>query len=101
MPRRSSEPIQLTSTVPSDPFQESVYKLIPQEYVPPPKAERYKSKFAHQARIEYNSNRKTTASMGPAKVEVNHPKEFLKKGEKVKESKSILFIFLNHSLIHW
>jgi hypothetical protein len=67
--------------VPNDPFEESVYALIPQLVIPPPQKERYRSNFADQARQEYVKGRKNTASMGPAKVIVNHPTRFLKKGE--------------------
>ncbi|KAL2920014.1 hypothetical protein HK105_200080 [Polyrhizophydium stewartii] len=70
--------------IPGDPHDETVYRLIPEEYVVPPKEQRYRSQFADQARGEYNSNRKSTASMGPAKVQVNHPSEFLKRGDRAK-----------------
>jgi hypothetical protein len=89
--------------IPSDPFNESVYALIPEVIIPPPKEERYRSKFAStfyifpiildQARVEYNQNRKSAASMGPAKVVVNDPSDFLKCGAK--EAKpSIIYIKL-------
>ena len=94
---KSNEPTKVIQShpIPSDPFEESVYALIPQELVAPPKKERYRSKFAGQARAEYVKDRKTSASMGPAKVVVNHPKEFLKKGERELKSHSSKFFKVN------
>ena len=86
MPTDPSKALTRSHPIPSDPFEESVYGLIPQVIIPPPKAERYRSKFANQARVEYFSDRKQTASMGPAKVFVNPPQKFLKKGEREKDS---------------
>lgn len=86
MPIDQSKVVTRSHPIPSDPFDESVYGLIPQVIIPPPKAERYRSKFANQARVEYFSERKQTASMGPAKVFVNPPQLFLKKGEREKNS---------------
>ena len=68
-------------TIPTDPFNENVYRLIPEEYVPPPKEVRYRSKFASQARQEYKVGTKFAASMGPAKVPVPAPTHYLKKGD--------------------
>ncbi|TPX70868.1 hypothetical protein SpCBS45565_g01535 [Spizellomyces sp. 'palustris'] len=68
--------------IPSDPFSESVYKLIAVEEPVPPKAERYKSRFSGMAHEEFKKGKKSAASMGPLKVPVPDPKEFLKKGER-------------------
>ncbi|KAJ3402960.1 hypothetical protein HDU80_004603 [Chytriomyces hyalinus] len=80
----SSEPnnkIIKSHPTPADPFRESVYNLIPIEYIPPEKQKQYRSKFADQARREYVSGQKTAASMGPPKVFVNGTDGFLKKGD--------------------
>ena len=69
------------SAIPANPFDESVYKLIPPTFVSIPRQARHRSKYAEQSRAEYFSNRKDAASMGPAKVIVRSPKTFLKKGE--------------------
>ncbi|KAI8612555.1 calmodulin-binding-domain-containing protein [Chytriomyces sp. MP71] len=84
-PLDASEPLKITKThpTPADPFRESVYNLIPIEYIPPAKQKQYRSKFADQARKEYVTGQKATASMGPAKVFVNGTDGFLKKGEGV------------------
>ncbi|KAJ3061325.1 hypothetical protein HDU98_002761 [Podochytrium sp. JEL0797] len=83
--RDGSAPTQtkLTRThpTPADPFRESVYNLIPVEVIPPAKQKQYRSKFADQARKEYVTGQKNTASMGPAKVLVNGTDGFLKKGD--------------------
>ncbi|KAJ3022991.1 UNVERIFIED_CONTAM: hypothetical protein HDU68_008837 [Siphonaria sp. JEL0065] len=73
--------IQKTHPTPADPFHESVYKLIPLEFIPPVKQKQYRSKFADQARKEYVTGQKSTASMGPAKVLVNGTDGFLKEGD--------------------
>ncbi|KAI9193173.1 calmodulin-binding-domain-containing protein [Polychytrium aggregatum] len=75
-----------THPVPPDPFEESVYGLIPVEYEPPPKQDMYRSKFASQARKEYWNGLKASASMGPAKVGVNDPRDYLRKGEREKHN---------------
>ncbi|TPX36578.1 hypothetical protein SmJEL517_g01310 [Synchytrium microbalum] len=83
-PRRTSPPTAIStnaSTIPTDPFDESVYRLIPATVVSPPRQPRHRSRYADQSRTEYFSGRKDTASMGPAKVDVRNPKTFLKKGE--------------------
>ncbi|KAI8908364.1 calmodulin-binding-domain-containing protein [Gorgonomyces haynaldii] len=67
--------------IPQDPFLESVYALIPKEYIPPKKEARYKSKYADQARKEYVVDDKPAASMGPAHVPLNKPNDFMKKGD--------------------
>ncbi|XJO71801.1 hypothetical protein BDV3_001253 [Batrachochytrium dendrobatidis] len=74
---------------PVDPSNESVYELIPKEYVAPPKNARHRSLYANQARGEHNSGRKQAASMGPAKVQVNDTSDFLKKGDGLKKIVSV------------
>jgi hypothetical protein len=86
MPSDAPTVITKSHPIPADPFEESVYALIPQLVVPPTKAERYRSKFANLARVEYHSDRKSAASMGPAKVVVNHPTQFLKKKESLNKA---------------
>lgn len=65
--------------IPRDPMSENVYRLIPGEYNPPRKEKRYISQFATQTRNEYVAGVKPAASMGPAKVPLCPPKEYLKK----------------------
>ncbi|KAJ3323883.1 hypothetical protein HDU76_013545 [Blyttiomyces sp. JEL0837] len=77
-----NEKITRTHPVPPDPFEESVYSLIPLEYIPPAKQSMYRSKFAFQARKEYVDGRRNAASMGPAKVQLHKPGEFMKKGTR-------------------
>ncbi|KAI8814112.1 calmodulin-binding-domain-containing protein [Cladochytrium replicatum] len=71
-----------TQPVPPDPFEESVYKLIPEHIPPPEKQKMYRSKFAKQARDEFFSGMKTAASMGPAKVKLGGPEEFVRRGDR-------------------
>ncbi|KAI9104795.1 calmodulin-binding-domain-containing protein [Phlyctochytrium arcticum] len=82
-----SDSIKSSSTTrpyphPADPFAESVYKLIAEEIPPAPHNERYRSRFAQRAHEEYQSNKKAAASMGPAKVPVPDPRDFLKRRER-------------------
>ncbi|KAJ1345067.1 hypothetical protein BSLG_000582 [Batrachochytrium salamandrivorans] len=72
--------------IPADVNNETVYKLITEEYMAPAKDKRYRSQFADQAREEYNSSRMPDASMGPAKVQVNAISDFLRKGGRAKMS---------------
>lgn len=65
--------------IPSDPFMESVYALIPEDYTPPAHEPRYRSKFSKQARDEYWTGIRKAASLGPAKVSLAPPKDYLKK----------------------
>jgi hypothetical protein len=62
-----------------NPFEESVYKCVPEEYMPAAKPARYQSKYAQKVDQEYWTRHKPTASMGPSKVSVAPPTEFLKK----------------------
>ena len=83
-----SEPTTRAHPIPSNPFDESVYKLIPEVIPPTERQARYRSKFAQQAREEYRSGMKPFASMGVPHVEVLGKKggpgegEFLKKRER-------------------
>lgn len=85
--RRKNNSPRNTVTIPSDPLQENVYRLIPEVYIPPPKENRYRSQFADQARKEYKADCKKTASMGPLKVPLPPKTEFLKKGLGVSKPK--------------
>ncbi|KAJ3276005.1 hypothetical protein HDV01_006175 [Terramyces sp. JEL0728] len=69
--------------VPADPFSESVYALIPEVYIPPPKEKRYKSQYSDQAKKEHVAVTKKAASMGPVKVPLPAPSNFLKKRQGV------------------
>ncbi|RKP19747.1 hypothetical protein ROZALSC1DRAFT_28687 [Rozella allomycis CSF55] len=71
-----------SSSVLDDPFQESVYRLIPEVVPEKPHPPLYKSIFSNMAKSEYTTGTKPAASMGPVKVKVNPPKEFLKKHSK-------------------
>ena len=95
MPLDAPTVITKSHPIPSDPFEESVYALIPQLVVPPAKAERYRSKFAGLARMEYHQDRKSAASMGPAKVVVNHPTHFLKKKDALQKEVSSMIKLLS------
>jgi len=59
---------------------ESVYNLIPQEYIKPKKQPRYQSKFKAAAKIDAKEGKTAKKSLGPAKLPVESPDKFLKKG---------------------
>jgi hypothetical protein len=44
--------------IPADAFNECVYRLIPDEYTPPAKEQRYRSQFSQQARKDFVSGMK-------------------------------------------
>ncbi|ORZ34446.1 calmodulin-binding-domain-containing protein [Catenaria anguillulae PL171] len=67
--------------IPQDPFDESVYDLIPIAVTPPAKHARHVSKFAPLARQEYWSGTKPMASMGPLRVVSHGPERYLKRGD--------------------
>jgi hypothetical protein len=67
--------------VPPSSFDESIYDLLPLEIALPEKPPRYQSKYANQARQLYKAGTKDAASMGPAKVPLAPPVEFVRKGE--------------------
>lgn len=59
---------------------ESIYNLIPKEEAKESKSPRYVSKYADIAKEEINQGKSPSRTMGPAKVEVNAPDQFMKKG---------------------
>lgn len=59
--------------------EESIYNLIPQIHELPSKAPKYKSKFAKTVRNEYTTIKTDAKTMGPPKVPLQAPKDFLKK----------------------
>ncbi|XP_044151104.1 enkurin [Bufo gargarizans] len=61
---------------------ENIYNLIPTEEVKIPKPPRYTSTFRDSVKLEENKNKAAHKTMGPAKVEVPSPKEFLHKHTK-------------------
>ncbi len=67
--------------VPKDPFNESIYDLLPVEIPLPEKPTQYKSKFSGMVRTEVQMAKKGNGSIGPAKVAVPPPVEFLRRGE--------------------
>ena len=58
---------------------ESIYNLIPRAIEKPQKPPRYDSKFKPTVKVEMKTNRSPNKTMGPAKVDVPIPEEFLKK----------------------
>jgi hypothetical protein len=77
---------RVSALAPQDPFQESVYRLIPEKIMPSLKQTRYKSVYAEKARVEYK-NKQKERSMGPSKVQLSTPKQFLHKGNGVPKVK--------------
>ncbi|XP_075683647.1 enkurin [Rhinoderma darwinii] len=61
---------------------ESIYNLIPTEEVKTSKPPRYISTFRDSVKVEKNKNKMDHKTMGPPKVEVPSPKEFLQKHTK-------------------
>ncbi|XP_072268811.1 enkurin [Pyxicephalus adspersus] len=62
--------------------EESIYNLIPKEEVKIQKPPRYTSTFRHSVKLEEQKNKAAHKTMGPAKVEVPSPKEYLQKHTK-------------------
>ncbi|XP_066919353.1 enkurin-like [Clytia hemisphaerica] len=62
--------------------EESIYNLIPKTPEKPPKAERHVSKFHSTVKGESKHTKKENKTMGPSKVTVNEPDQFLKKRSK-------------------
>lgn len=58
---------------------ENIYNLIPKEEVKIKKAHRYTSTFRDSVKVEEQKNKAAHKTMGPAKVEVRSPKEYLQK----------------------
>ncbi|RNA39545.1 enkurin [Brachionus plicatilis] len=70
--------------MPSNQYQqeESIYNLIPQEKVIPPKPPRYESKFKETAKDELKKVKQDHRTMGYSKEPVPKPNEYLKAHEK-------------------
>ncbi|KAM8973420.1 enkurin [Pelodytes ibericus] len=58
---------------------ENIYNLIPQEKVKRPKAPRYTSIFSDSVKVEEQKSKAAYRTMGPAKVKVPSPQEYLQK----------------------
>jgi hypothetical protein len=76
----------LKNPIPQNPFDESVYLLLPVEYIPPTKQNMYRSKFAHQAKEQLKKGKKPMATLGPKEVKKPEPTDFLKKYERDKKT---------------
>jgi len=63
-------------------MSESIYNLIPREEVKPPKEQRYQSKFRTNVKEEKQTNKSPNKTMGPAKVDLKSPKDYLNKRSK-------------------
>jgi len=63
--------------------EESIYNLIPKTPEKPPKSERHKSKFHSTVKNEQKTSKTDSKTMGPAKVPMNEPEQFLKKRSKL------------------
>jgi len=61
---------------------ESIYNLIPKEFLVPEKEQRHVSKFRTNVKEETNTHKAPNKTMGPAKVQTRPPEDFLKKHEK-------------------
>ncbi|MEE6466936.1 hypothetical protein FKM82_007093 [Ascaphus truei] len=61
---------------------ESIYNLIPREEVKKSKAPRYMSTFKESVKFEEKKNKAACKTMGPAKVDVPSPNEYLHKHTK-------------------
>lgn len=61
------------------PSDESIYNLIPKAEPPQPRPPRYRSKFSSTVKTEGKLDKATSKTMGPAKVELNSPQDYLKK----------------------
>ncbi|XP_003512772.1 enkurin [Cricetulus griseus] len=63
---------------------ESIYNLIPSDLKEPPPLSRYSSVFRESIRDDMNKFKTPMKTMGPAKVDVPSPKDFLRKHSKDK-----------------
>lgn len=61
---------------------ESIYNLIPRNATPERKPRRYQSKFSPAVRSEGKQDKSNSKTMGPAKVQLSSPQDFLKKHSK-------------------
>ncbi|XP_032205540.1 enkurin isoform X2 [Mustela erminea] len=65
-------------------FSESIYNLIPIDWKEPPQPPRYSSIFKTSVIEDMQKHKTAMKTMGPPKVEVPSPKDFLKKHSKEK-----------------
>uniref|UniRef100_A0A8C5KWJ8 Enkurin, TRPC channel interacting protein n=1 Tax=Jaculus jaculus TaxID=51337 RepID=A0A8C5KWJ8_JACJA len=65
-------------------LSESIYNLIPSDLKEPPQPPRYSSMFKEAVKNDMKKFKTSMKTMGPAKVEVPSPKDFLKKHSKEK-----------------
>ncbi|XP_004641959.1 enkurin [Octodon degus] len=65
-------------------FSESIYNLIPSDWKEPPQPPRYTSIYKEAIKNDMKKSKTSMKTMGPAKVEVPSPKDFLKKHSKEK-----------------
>lgn len=75
-------------------MEESIYNLIPKFQEKPPKPARYRSTFASTVRTDVKTNKQQAKTMGPAKVTLTEPKDFLQKHSKefkLPQKKSFLY----------
>lgn len=63
---------------------ESIYNLIPSDWKEPPPPPRYTSVFKTAVKNDMKKSKMAMKTMGPAKVEIPSPKDFLKKHSKEK-----------------
>lgn len=63
---------------------ESIYNLIPSDWKEPPQPPRYVSIFKATVKDDMQKFKTAMKTMGPAKLEVPSPKDFLKKHSKEK-----------------
>ncbi|XP_058966474.2 enkurin [Pocillopora verrucosa] len=63
-------------------YVESIYNLIPKIQERPPKPSMYRSNFASTVKQEQKTKKQSSKTMGPAKVAVTEPKDFLAKHSK-------------------
>jgi hypothetical protein len=64
------------------PSGESIYNLIPKTVTPESKPPRYKSMFSSTVRSDGRQDKACSKTMGPAKVQLSSPQDFLKKHSK-------------------
>lgn len=69
------------ASIPKNPLDESIYDLLPIEIQVPERPPQYKSVHADEVRKEFKECKKIAASMGPPKVVVPPPIEYLRKGD--------------------
>merc|ERR1719436_69588 len=72
----------LTRSEPAQYGQECVTSLIPQKMPEKVKPPRYTSTHRLDVAAQYKTNKDTNKTMGPAKVQVSPPTDYLKKSNK-------------------